>query len=64
MPNKYAKRKGWKVPKQRYKITNWNEYNQALRNRGNIEFGSVANLIKNSLIQSYISPGHSYPANE
>ena len=29
MPNKYAEKKGWKVPKQKYKIKNWSEYNEA-----------------------------------
>jgi hypothetical protein len=38
MPNKYPEKKGWKLQKQRYKVTNWAEYNQALRNRGDIEF--------------------------
>ena len=38
MPNKYPEKKGWKLQKQRYKVTNWTEYNQALRNRGDIEF--------------------------
>ena len=37
MPNKYAEKKGWKVPKQKYKISNWSEYNAALRQRGSIE---------------------------
>jgi len=37
MPNKYAQNKGWHVPKQHYKISNWSEYNNALRHRGNIE---------------------------
>ena len=36
MPNKYPKKKGWKVPKQKYKLTNWSEYNEALRRRGDI----------------------------
>lgn len=36
MPNKYPLKKGWKVPKQKYKLTNWSEYNEALRNRGSI----------------------------
>ena len=36
MPNKYPKKKGWKVPKQKYKLTNWAEYNEALRRRGDI----------------------------
>jgi len=37
MPNKHPEKKGWRVPKQRYKISNWPEYNEALRQRGNIE---------------------------
>jgi hypothetical protein len=38
MPNKYPEKKGWFVPKQKYKVNNWAAYNQALRNRGGIEF--------------------------
>ncbi|OIN82922.1 transposase [Francisella sp. TX07-6608] len=37
MPHKYAKSKSWHVPKQQYKITNWSEYNQSLKNRGSID---------------------------
>jgi hypothetical protein len=37
MPNKYPEKKGWHVPKQKYKLSNWSEYNDALRQRGNIE---------------------------
>ena len=36
MPNKYPKKKGWKVPKQKYKVTNSPEYNAALKKRGDI----------------------------
>jgi len=36
MPNKYAKKKEWKVPKQQYKLTNWSEYNASLQRRGDI----------------------------
>ena len=36
MPNKYPEKKGWKVPKQKYKVTNWAEYNASLRRRGDI----------------------------
>jgi hypothetical protein len=36
MPNKYPKKKGWNVPKQKYKLTNWAEYNEALCRRGDI----------------------------
>lgn len=38
MPNKYPEKKDWMLQKQKYKVTNCTEYNQALRNRGDIEF--------------------------
>lgn len=36
MPNNYPEKKGWKVPKQKFKVTNWLEYSKSLRRRGNI----------------------------
>ncbi|MDX2506388.1 MAG: IS5/IS1182 family transposase, partial [Gammaproteobacteria bacterium] len=36
MPNKYPEKKGWDVPKQKYKVTNWSDYNESLRLRGDI----------------------------
>ena len=36
MPNKYPEKRGWKVPKQRFKVTNWSAYNKGLRERGDI----------------------------
>lgn len=36
MPNKYPKKKGWEVPKQKYKLDNWSTYNDSLRSRGSI----------------------------
>ena len=36
MPNKYPEKKGWDVPKQKYKVSNWAEYNESLRLRGDI----------------------------
>ena len=32
MPHKYAQSKGWNVPKQKHKLTNWSEYNNSLKN--------------------------------
>ena len=29
MPNKYPNKKGWNVPKQTFKVSNWSEYSQA-----------------------------------
>ena len=37
MPNKYAEKKGCRLPKQKYKVANWPEYNKALRQRGSID---------------------------
>jgi len=37
MPYSYPTKKGWKIPKQQYKINNWSAYNEALRQRGDIE---------------------------
>ena len=37
MPNKYAEKKEWNVPKQRYKLSNWSEYSDALRRRGELD---------------------------
>lgn len=36
MPNKYPEKKGWKVLKKKFKVTNWSEYNKALCLRGAI----------------------------
>jgi hypothetical protein len=47
MPNKYPNKKGWKIPKQRHKISNWSEYNEALRQRGNIEIWLSDDAIEN-----------------
>lgn len=47
MPNKYAQKKGWRVPKQHYKVSNWQKYNEALRNRGNIEIWITNEAIEN-----------------
>ncbi len=37
MPNKYPEKKGWVLPKQNYRVSNWSDYNEALRKRGDIE---------------------------
>ena len=37
MPNKYAEKKGWNVPQQKHKLSNWSEYSDALRRRGEID---------------------------
>ena len=37
MRNKYAKKKEWKVPKQKYKLSNWSEYSDGLGRRSEID---------------------------
>ena len=36
MPYKHNEKRRHKIKKSQYKVTNWKDYNQALRNRGNI----------------------------
>ena len=47
MSNKYAEKKEWKVPKHKYKLSNWSEYSDALRRRGEIDvwLSEEANII-------------------
>lgn len=47
MPYKYAKDKGWNVPKQKYKLKNWSKYNNALKDRGRIDFWIGKDAIDN-----------------
>ena len=37
MPYKYPQEHGWNVPKQKYKLKNWSQYSNALKNRGRID---------------------------
>jgi hypothetical protein len=61
MPYKYPTRKGWHVPKQKYKIINWSEYNQALKNRGRIDFWLTDGAIDNWYIKDQINVGDGAP---
>jgi Transposase DDE domain len=61
MPNKYAEKKGWRVPKQRYKLSNWSEYNEALRQRGNIAIWIDDDVMKNWYEQERIYDGTGAP---
>jgi hypothetical protein len=45
MPNKFPKKKGWDVPKQKHKVLNWPEYNAALKGRGAITVWLSADAI-------------------
>lgn len=61
MPNKYAEKKGWKVPKQKYKIKNWPEYNEALKRRGEIDFWLGKNAIEKWYEENQINDGTGAP---
>ena len=37
MPYKYPQEQGWDVPKQKYKLRNWNQYSNSLKDRGRID---------------------------
>ena len=37
MPNKFLNNKGIEIKKQKYKVTNLADYNEALKSRGDIE---------------------------
>ena len=37
MPNKFLNCKRIEIKKQKYKLSNWSEYNEALKRRGDIE---------------------------
>jgi len=47
MPNKFLNRKGISIKKQKYRITNWPEYNEALKRRGDIEVWLSQDVIDN-----------------
>ena len=47
MPNKWLSQKGIKIKKQRYKVSNWSEYNESLKRRGDFEVWLSQDLIDN-----------------
>ncbi len=55
MPNKYAEKKGWSLPKRNYKLLNWAEYTEALRQRGSIEF-----WMSDEAIEKWYEPNRVY----
>ena len=61
MPNKYAEKKGWNIPKQHYKTKNWSEYNEALRSRGKINFWLSDDAIENWYEENQIYDGTGAP---
>ena len=55
MPNKYPEKKGWDVPKQKYKVSNWADYNESLRLRGDITV-----WLSNDAIESWYEKDRAY----
>ena len=61
MPYKYYQSKGYPIPKQRYKLSNWSEYNRALKQRGDIEVWLNQEVIKNWYEQDRVYDGAGAP---
>jgi hypothetical protein len=61
MPNKYAEKKGWNVPKQKYKVTNWSDYNQSLRSRGDISVWLSDDAIESWYVKDRVYDGTGAP---
>lgn len=61
VPNKYPEKKGWNVPKQRYKVSNWAEYNDALRSRGRIDVWLSQQAIEQWYEPNQINDGSGSP---
>jgi hypothetical protein len=58
MPYKYLANKGIEIKKQKYKVTNWPEYNETLKQRGNIEV-----WISEEVINNWYHPDRVYDGN-
>jgi len=63
MPNKYAEKKGWKLPKQKYKVSNWSDYNRALRQRGSIDIWLSDDMVNSWYETNRIYDGTGTPKN-
>ena len=61
MPYKYLENKGIKVPKQKYKVSNWSAYNNALRSRGSIEVWLSQEVIEQWYNQDRVYDGTGAP---
>jgi hypothetical protein len=61
MPNKYAEKKGWAVPKQKYKVSNWADYNESLRSRGDITIWLSDDAIENWYVKDRVYDGSGTP---
>jgi len=61
MPNKYPEKKGWKITKQKYRVSNWSDYNEALRSRGDISVWLSDDVIENWYVKDRVYDGSGTP---
>ena len=61
MPNKYPIKKGWNVPKQKYKVENWSDYNTGLKRRGDITVWLSEDAISNWVEKDRVYDGTGTP---
>ena len=57
MPNKWLKQKGITLKKQKYKVSNWSDYNRKLKNRGDVEIWLSQDLINHWYYEERIYDG-------
>ena len=57
MPNKWLSQKGIKIKKPRYKVSNWSEYNESLKRRGDFEVWLSQDLIDNWYYEERVYDG-------
>lgn len=61
MPYKYLQEKGIPIKKQKYRVSNWSEYNASLRRRGDIEIWISKNVIDSWYISNRVYDGTGAP---
>ena len=57
MPNKWLNQKEIEIKKQKHKISKWSDYNNSLKNRGNVEVWLSQDLINNWCYEERVYDG-------
>tara|TARA_R100001591_G_scaffold116652_1_gene134117 strand:- start:17 stop:994 length:978 start_codon:yes stop_codon:yes gene_type:complete len=57
MPNKWLNQKKIEIKKQKHKVSNWSDYNNSLKNRGDIEVWLSQDLINNWCYEERVYDG-------
>ena len=57
MPFKYHREGRQHIPRQKHRVTNWREYDAALRNRGSLTIWFTEEALANWRAQSRTTPG-------